>query len=74
MTDETHEDEESQTIGQSDLSALLCVYWTLGFHDRGHGHGDFGVITVDEEKVVLERIGRDLAEHIIKLHNDALDT
>ncbi len=25
MTDGTHEDEESQTVGQPDLSSLLCV-------------------------------------------------
>ncbi len=52
---------------------MLEKIWALGFKDRGHGHGDFGVITLDSSELVLECSSKELAEHIIKLHNDSIE-
>lgn len=47
--------------------------WALGFNDRGMGHGDYGIIVKDTEKLVIGTIDRELAEHIINLHNKYLE-
>jgi len=51
--------------------ALLAKKWAVGFHDRDHGHGDFAVITVDEE-LIAECPDKMLAEHIVEIHNNSL--
>ena len=48
--------------------------WTVGFKDRGHGHGDFAVIVEGTEELVAEVVGAEgnsleLAAHIAKVHN-----
>ena len=65
---------DSADVGLNEQSELLSAHWGLGWHDRGHGHGDFGVVTVGLERVVFEKLDKDLAEHVIKLHNDSLTT
>jgi hypothetical protein len=57
--------------------------WTLGFNDRGHGHGDYGVIVAPPEEhdpevlhfgeVIVEQLDKELADHLIKLHNQDLE-
>ena len=46
--------------------------WSLGFKDRGLGHGDFGVLyKLDgEDRLLLECDGRELAEYLIEMHNN----
>ena len=51
---------------------LLSAKWAIGFKDRGHGHGDYGVITENKE-LIVECPGREIAEHIIKVHNKNLE-
>ena len=75
---------------------IMSNKWALGFHDRGHGHGDFGVILEEPCQEWLdflkdvENIGngnlkewlakpfvikcseRDVAKHIVDLHNASL--
>ncbi len=36
-----------------EMDSVIKAEWAVGFHDRGHGHGDFGVIT--REKTFEER-------------------
>ena len=72
------------------MTVDLKKKWALGFHDRGMGHGDYGVIEelpegeqtdrTDEEllrivvpALIIERLDRELCEHIIKLHTQALE-
>lgn len=58
---------------ETELFIMLDKTWALGFKDRGHGHGDFAVITLDtEEELVVKCSSKELAEHIIKVHNDSL--
>jgi hypothetical protein len=53
------------------IKDMISKKWALGFKDRGHGHGDFGIV-VDEESggMVVECPNRELAEHIISIHNE----
>ena len=46
--------------------------WDLAALPRGHGHYSFGIM-VKDGKVLIEAMDRDMAEHIIKVHNDTLD-
>lgn len=65
------------------MTVDLKKKWALGFNDRGHGRGDYGVIEQPPEgndpdlgvptTLVLERLDRELCEHIIKLHNQDLE-
>ena len=50
---------------------MITLEWTLGFKDRGIGHGDFGVVT-SEGTLVVECPNIVVAEHIINLHNKEL--
>jgi hypothetical protein len=43
----------------------------LGFKDRGMGHGDFAVLT-NKSKLVAKCFSKEIAEHIIELHNKTL--
>ena len=45
--------------------------WTIGFKDRGLGHGDFAVMASAQD-VVVECPSREVANHIIELHNKSL--
>jgi len=51
--------------------------WALGWKDRGLGHGDWAVIIEDAvetaEHLVVECKTKELAEHIINLHNQSLN-
>ena len=56
--------------------------WSLGFKDRGHHHGDFAVIEKQSEvevlarqatTLVVEATNRELADHIIQVHNQQVD-
>ena len=49
---------------------LLAEQWVLGYRDRGHGYGDFAVVTTSNRPVV-EAPNRAIAEHIVQLHNTA---
>ena len=65
------------------MTVDLKQKWALGFSDRGLGRGDYGIIEElpegnDEDlgvptTLVIERLDRELAEHIIELHNQALE-
>ncbi len=50
-------------------AAILSAKWGVGFHDRGHGHGDYAVITV--AGVLVVKCEKEIAEHIVALHNAA---
>lgn len=55
--------------------ALTCE-WSVGFHDRGHGHGDFAVICDWEEGewpiVIVRCPTKEIADHIVETHNAAI--
>lgn len=56
----------------SDTKLTLSV----GFKDRGHGHGDFGVIDQDGA-VIAAPLDKDVADRIVltwNRHADLLDT
>lgn len=57
-----------------EMDGHLKIKWTLGAEFRGMGHYNYAVITEDDAKVVMAECGArgDIAEHIIKLHNDSL--
>lgn len=46
--------------------------WTLGWRDRGLGHGDYGIM-VGGKLMIGDLACGDLAEHIIDLHNRWLE-
>ena len=57
---------------------IITSKWAIGFHDRGLGHGDYGVIVAQTEEeiercdaptLVLPKLSRELAEHIVEAHN-----
>ena len=50
---------------------ILTEDWKVGFHDRGHGNGDFGVIT-ESDDLVVGKITLELAEHLVELHNSEI--
>ena len=59
------------------IKNILNQKWELGFLDRFHGHGDFGVICwinkrKQKQELIVGSISKKLAEHIIKIHNDYL--
>lgn len=57
------------------LKRQLFCRWTLGFKDRGMGHGDWAVVTTGEVgklEVIVECPNKEIAEHIIELHNARL--
>lgn len=74
------EPEKSQHSSINELAAkleaeqkkIIEAKWMVGFKDRGLGHGDFGVITAKGEFVVGP-CSHEVAEHIVKVHNDARD-
>ena len=49
---------------------FLKKVWNLGFKDRGLGHGDYVVLCGTE--LIIECGSKNLAEHIINLHNRSL--
>ena len=51
----------------------MTLEWSVGFHDRGMGRGDFGVIVKSTEALLFE-CGplKNLADHLVKVHNDSL--
>jgi hypothetical protein len=49
---------------------ILKQKWTVGFRDRGNGHGDFAVITTKGD-FVTGPCSHEVAGHIAKVHNDA---
>ena len=53
------------------MSDILNKKWSLGYKDRGHGHGDFAVLTVEDD-LIVECPNREVAQHIINLHNREL--
>jgi hypothetical protein len=55
------------------IDEILNEEWAVGFKDRGLGHGDFGVVTLVKNTLVVETSGREIAEHISKLHNEFLE-
>jgi hypothetical protein len=52
---------------------LIQSKWQLGFRDRGHGHGDFGIVTENGELVAEMEWRQSLAAHIIEVHNKSLE-
>lgn len=58
---------------------MIDVKWEVRYKDRGHGFGDedvhcdFAITTVDGE-IVVGPISRELAEHIVELHNGKIKT
>ena len=53
------------------VRALLGAKWSVGFKDRGLGHGDFAVLTKIGE-LVVECPNKEIANHIVRLHNSDL--
>lgn len=50
---------------------LLKTKWILAFRDRGLGHGDYAV-TIPNQDLVVECPSKEVANHIVKLHNATL--
>ncbi len=48
---------------------MITSKWAVGFHDRGLGHGDYGVIVEQTEEVVVPSISKEMAEHLVEAHN-----
>ena len=46
--------------------------WSIGFKDRGHGHGDFAVLASSGRLLVAEVETKELAQMLIKQHNSHL--
>jgi len=57
---------------ETDFDGFLKTKWTLGFKDRGLGRGDFAVVTPDQD-LVIECPSKEVANHIIELHNKSLE-
>ncbi len=66
------EQEHGQEHGQKQARLLHCR-WEVAFKDRGMGHGDFGVMTETGE-LVVECPSRDIAGHIVSIHNAYRDS
>ena len=64
-----HPSWREQLVDQVKLhNKLIDSEWTLGFNNRGFGHGDYAVITTDGNMVVLCST-KELAEYLVILHN-----
>jgi hypothetical protein len=50
----------------------VSVKWAVGFRDRGHGHGDYAVITASKGELVVECDFLGMAKHIVDAHNATL--
>lgn len=92
---------------EEDIKFKMSSKWSLGFNDRGLGHGDIGIIILKEKEemefdkfekdledveeftqeqlkefrqlckaktpvVVIPNIPKEIAEHLIELHNNSL--
>lgn len=57
---------------ESIVKEIMSREWMLGYKDRGMGHGDFAVLDSVTSFTVLECASRELAEHVIELHNKSL--
>ncbi len=64
--------EELAAQEEAKQKKIIEAKWTVGFRDRGLGHGDFGVITSKGEFVVGP-CSHELAGHIAEVHNNARD-
>ena len=51
------------------INSVIDVEWDLGFQDKGHGHLNFAVIVKDKETLVVECESKEIAEHIVEIHN-----
>ena len=58
------------TIGAS----LLTKPWSVGWHDRGMGHGDYGIVVKDTNELIAGPFSYiEVPEHIVDLHNKSLE-
>jgi len=51
------------------IKKLLNSEWIVGFQDRGMGHGNFGIITKKKGLLITQEIPKEIAEHIVEIHN-----
>ena len=69
--------QENEAIATGSREARLSSKWVVGAMDRGMGHYNFAVIVQSDslgtDKPIVTCPDRDTAEHIVKVHNDALD-
>lgn len=61
--------EEQEKLWSQKSEKIIAAKWALGFNDRGHGNGDYGIILEESGELVIANCGREVAEHIIQLHN-----
>lgn len=52
-------------------SEILKTKWALASRNRGIGREDFAIITPDQD-LVIECPSKEVADHIIELHNKSL--
>ena len=53
---------------------VLQGRWSLGWKDRGMGHGSYAILMEDTGQVIGEPfISEDVPQHIIDLHNEGLN-
>ena len=52
--------------------SIHSAVWVVGFNDRGHGHGDFAVLTKKKGILVAKCVSHEVAGHIVELHNASL--
>ena len=71
--DKKKEEGQNKPSGsESELKDLLCTKWALGAMHRGMGHYSYAVLTEAGAVVVECKIDKELAEHIVEIHNDQL--
>lgn len=66
------DDPKALGVCEEVIRGILTAKWALGFRDRGLGHGDYGVIIEASGELLLPDVTRDVAQHIIDLHNASL--
>jgi len=48
---------------------MINEMWAVGFHDRGLGHGDYGVVVKSSNELIFGRVDKELAFHLVEIHN-----
>ncbi len=52
------------------INETMKQKWSVGFNDQGMGYGDYAVLMGDV--VIVKCPYQEIADHIVRLHNEAL--
>lgn len=69
---ELQKSKNHKVIFKNVLNYILKKEWSIGFKDQGLGHGTYGVLIADTNDVVFEDLEKEIAEHLIEIHNKSL--